>query len=84
MQTPTRHVLICVFHQTFEYLTSSENLNAAVRKHKREHFAEAKGQINTVTVLYDGNDETDPYLSALIKWRAEHANDPSASNAEEP
>jgi hypothetical protein len=68
-----QHVLICSVCETFEYLATSEHLNARLRDEKRKHFADLQGRVASITVIYDDRDETDPYLSALMKWRAEHA-----------
>jgi hypothetical protein len=57
---------------TFTKLTSQDNISLWAKEHRRMHLAQLRNRASTITVLYDAEDETDPWLSAIMNWRVNY------------
>jgi len=69
-----RHLAVCATCESFSYLRSYENITAFYREHRHKHMAEIEPpNLATITVVYDRTEEGDAWLSALLKWRTNHA-----------
>jgi hypothetical protein len=79
------HVGICTACDppTFTRLASQDNISMWVRDHRRKHLAQLRNRASTITLLFDSEDETDPWLGALLNWRANFYGDSESTEGPE-